>query len=67
VTRIAPRRPGVRVPWKTTLRLKLTTKGKAILKTVKHGHKLVLTAKVTFAPKGSKRTTSRTKAIRLER
>ncbi len=52
---------------KATLKVKLSKKGKAMLKKVKKHHKLKLTAKGTFRAKGSKKTTAKKKAISLKR
>ncbi len=51
---------------KTTLKVKLTAKGKSLLKKVKKGHKLKLTGKGSFTPKGGRKTT-RLKAFTLKR
>ncbi len=51
---------------KTVVKVKLTKKGKALLKKVKKHHKLKLTTKGTFKPKGGK-TVSKKKAISLKR
>lgn len=51
---------------KATIKVKLTKTGRPLLKKVKKGHKLKLTAKGSFTPKGGKKIT-RLKAISLKR
>jgi hypothetical protein len=51
---------------KVTLKVKLTPKGKALLKKVKRGHQLKLTGKGSFTPKGGKKTTKQ-KSFSLKR
>jgi hypothetical protein len=51
---------------RATIKVKLTSKGSALLGTVKKGHKLALTAKGSFTPKGGKKT-SKQKSITLKR
>jgi hypothetical protein len=51
---------------KATIKIKLTAKGKALLKKVKKGHKLALTARGSFTPKGGKKT-SKQKSFTLKR
>jgi Subtilase family len=51
---------------KGKIQAKLTRSGRALLKKVERGHRLGLTAKGSFAPKGAK-TVTRTKAFSLKR
>jgi hypothetical protein len=51
---------------KVTIKVKLTAKGKAMLKKVKKGHKLKLTGKGSFTPTGGKKTT-KLKSFTLKR
>ena len=51
---------------KAKIKIKLTAKGKALLKKVKAGHKLKITAEGSFTPKGGKKTTKQ-KSFTLKR
>jgi hypothetical protein len=49
---------------RTTLRVKLTKRGRTLLRTVRRGHRLTLTAKGSFTPTRARKVTT-TRAITL--